>query len=698
MYLSECIEKNKDLFKKKYGNIILPTRIVDKGEKLTVRLESYEGPNAAFAITHNSFSDDALAEPIHIELHEENGKYVTELEIEFSEAGNTKLELWCGADDNPIKLEDGNVVSYFRDGGRIMRQVAVLDKGYAAVIPWMGSNVPVIDREIHRFDLPGDFWLGIDIGDGYDDSNIKNIAKIVNGAHLYGDRPAVMFSAGNLLPGYEGGGSVFQLDYETQKNGLTKIHELLKQMGIDNPELFACYTPDARTMEILESLGIKGLTSLCVWQNWQDGGDKHGWKINHTGAANQPFYPSDDDFRKNGEKRKLMCFSMGSSSCNRNYSIMAYDGCASNVSQGQRYKNNRVEHFQVQRFYDAFDSFLDAAKNSDELVTVTMAIEAFRGFADWNAVNEMAVRHAVRKAAKEKIVFASAADIAEYHIRKGMDMQRAYFFQFDNYYGQGCCEMPGHVADRIEADDPEYLAVIKRGSMRPMFFFDYTEEWSNEIYKSAGRNKFGLVNPDKNDPSDWDPAQVESRDIRFSSQWEGDTLIVRAESDTPKKRMVTGVFDIPFAKDFTFTVDKKDAKAVKIFDTRGDNVHFFIDMGALSVGMNEVRISVSGERRTPDNYVLELGRMGVMLFGDHAYLRSLDREGAVSVKMNAPDSAYIIFPSGKKLRAQDGMLEFTLNTEWFDECPVLYGYDREALAKAKVETADLGPTKCPRWF
>ena len=53
MTLSEKTEINKQLFEKKYGDIILPTRIVDKGEKMTVRFESYEGENAALVITHN---------------------------------------------------------------------------------------------------------------------------------------------------------------------------------------------------------------------------------------------------------------------------------------------------------------------------------------------------------------------------------------------------------------------------------------------------------------------------------------------------------------------------------------------------------------------------------------------------------------------------------------------------------------------
>ncbi|MBQ9545322.1 MAG: hypothetical protein IJV00_09365, partial [Clostridia bacterium] len=677
-----------------YGEIILPTRIVDRGEKMTVKLKSFEGKNAALVVTHNCFSETAIPEPTKIELHREGDIYAGEVEIEFNEPGNTKIEFWCGSGRQTRTSPDGtSSYEIWDDVGRITRQVAVLDGGYSAVIPWIGCNVPTVGEEIHRFDLPGDFWFPIDLSDDWENRDIGSIAKIVRGAHLYGDRPAVIFDAKTLVPGRKQE-SVFELDHETQKNGIEKLIELVKQTGIE-PELFACYTPDCKTIEILEKNGIRGLTSLCVWQNWQDNG-ADGWKINHSGAPNQPFYPSDDDFRKNGKQRNIMCFSMGNASCNRNYSVMAYDGCPSNASVRQRYRENRAEHFHIQRFYDAFDGFIAAAKHSNELLSVTLAIEAFRGFADWNAVNETAVRYVVKKASREKIVFCSAADIAEYHIRKNMDMQRAYFFQFDNYFGEVCGNMTGHAADRIEADTPEYLAVIKRGSLRPMFFFDYTVKWENGLFKNAGRDRFGLVNPDTHDPSEWDPAQVESRDVEFDSFWDGDTLTVSANSGTPKKRMVTGVFDVPFAKDFEFSVDKPDAEAVKIFDTRGDNVHLFIDMGALGAGENELRITFKGKRRTPDKYVYTFGGLEVMLFGDHAYLRSLDNEEGIEVKMDAPDGAYLFFPDGKKSYAKDGKLEFTLNTDWSDECPVLYGFDRALFEKAKIETKNLGPTGIAR--
>ena len=88
-----------------------------------------------------------------------------------------------------------------------------------------------------------------------------------------------------------------------------------------------------------------------------------------------------------------------------------------------------------------------------------------------------------------------------------------------------------------------------------------------------------------------------------------------------------------------------------------------------------------------------------MWFGNHAYLRSSDREGAIGVTLPAPDGAYIKLISGEKVYAHDGVLNFTVNTAWFEESPTLYGYPKDEFAKA-IESAKVeykGKTTCSRW-
>ena len=58
--------------------------------------------------------------------------------------------------DNVYYVGNRNVSSHLFDTGE---GLLLLDTGYMAVIPWVGANTPYLDEELHRFDLPGDYWV-----------------------------------------------------------------------------------------------------------------------------------------------------------------------------------------------------------------------------------------------------------------------------------------------------------------------------------------------------------------------------------------------------------------------------------------------------------------------------------------------------------------------------------------------------------
>ncbi len=673
--LKKYIAENPDALTRKQGDLLVPKRLVDKGTKMTVKLISYAGNNAAFIVTKNCFSDTAVPEPYYIDLKDDGYAHTQEITLTFDTPGNTKLEFWVG-------------------GERIVRQIAVLDKGYLAVIPWVGSNYPSIDEEIHRFDIAGDYWFDNPQVESNPETTVEKSRFLSRNAHKYGDRAACFINGRTIMPDSETD-SMFELDYESQRRGLHQIGKQMEILGFHKMELVASYTPDAVSIGILEDMGVKGLTSLCAWQNWQDG----GWKINHCGVSNQPYYPADEDFRRAGKKRDIMCFTMGSASCNRNYSIMVLDGCPSNILPGERYFDNRAIHYNIQRFYNIFDGYIADAKNNDNLLTVTIALESFCGFMDWHAVNDMSVKYMVKKAATEKIVFTSAADVADYHKEKNMDLQEAYFWQPDYYYGYHNGEMPGRVADRIEAVTPEYLAVVRRGYSLPMYYYDYTTEWDPTEVDTATWNKFGHINPDHNLPSQCVPRQVYTEDMELKTEICGDTIKINIYSETPKKKMVAGVFDIPFEADFETSCSKTDLKTKKVSDLWTGNTHLFVDLGSLDTGETHIEIKICGTPRTPLSVESTKDLLGVMWFGERAYLRCLDGDSAIRITVDAPSSAYILLHNGKKVYPANGKLDCIINEEWFNEAPLLEGYPRadfeKALSRAVIEK--IGDTKVSRY-
>ena len=672
--LESYIQENPDVLPKHGGELIVPLRIADVGDKTTIRIICYGNKNAALSITKNCYSHNAETEQIEIKWIKDGENYYSDIELNLDVAGNTKLEYWANLE-------------------KIVRQIAVLDKGYMAVIPWIGTNKPFMDEAIHRFDLPGDYWFYAPrISEP--EETIKSYLPFIKNSRRYGDRTVPFVNAGLIIPQAETD-TLFELDRESQERGFAQIKRQMEIMGYSDMELIASYTPDAVTMNILNNLGVKGLTSLCAWQNWHDG----GWEINHCGVSNQPYYPADDDFRRSDiNKSGLMCFTMGSSSCNRNYSIMALDSCPSNAVPGERYLENHVVNQGVHRFFDTFDGYIADSKNNDSLITVTVAIEAFRGRMDWTAANEAAIRHIIKRAATEKIVFVSAADISDYHNRKKLSMQEAYYFQPDYYYGYGNGTMPSRIDDRIEAITSEYLAVVRRSSMLPMYFYDYTTAWLDNK-EGPERNEFGQIDPEEHNASECVPQQVYREDMKITSEIVEDTIRITVSSHTAKNKMVTGIFDVPYESDFATIVNKPDVNLKKINDAWTGNTHLFIDLGAIEKGETIIEIKIDGRHRMPVSAEYIKDGFAAMWFGDHAYLRSCNRECALYVEMNATDGAYLKLISGEKIYEKNGVLAFSVNTAWFDEAPTLYNFPRDEFAKsiktAKVEC--LGKTSCSRW-
>lgn len=656
------------------GEIMLSERLVDRGASLRIKLICYGSDNAALAVTHDCFSQDSDPEQIPLHFEKRGDDYYAEIDLAFDIPGNTRIEYWANRE-------------------KLIRQVAVLDTGYMAVIPWVGANKPYLGEEIHRFDIPGDYWATPAFLDDPAET-IRGFGDYLYGNRRYGDR-LVSFANGKTFVPNAATDCLFDLPRDVQKKGFQQLREMMELLGCSPMELVASYTPGHDTLEILEELGVKGLTSLCAWQNWMDG----GWKINHCGVANQPYYPASDDFRRAGELRDILCFTMGNATCNRNYSIMALDGCPTNVVPGERYLDHRVVNQQVQRFYDVFDGYIADAKNNSELLTITVALEAFRGFMDWTATNEAAVRYMVKRAAQEKIVFTSAADVADYHKKRKKPMQKGYFFQPDFYYGYHNGTLPGRVDDRIEADTPQYLAVVRRDSALPMYFYDYTKPWENDLFEDTERNVFGLVNPDEHKPSECCPKQVFTEDMQIETSWNGGHLQIQIRSENQKERMIIGVFDVPYAQDAEITFDKADLTFQKIRDPFTGNLHLFIDLGSLEAGETLINGYVAGAKREPVQAEILKDGFGAMYFGDHAYLRSVDRDAAISVDICAPDGAFLRLVSGDKIFAKDGALHFSVNTHWADEAPILYGYPKDLLEKniPNAKICVTGETTCSRW-
>lgn len=344
-------------------------------------------------------------------------------------------------------------------------------------------------------------------------------------------------------------------------------------------------------------------------------------------------------------------------------------------------------HYNIQRFYDTFEGYIEDSKNNETLLTVTIALENFLGFEDWRATNELAINYIVKRAATEKIVFTSAADIADYYKTQDIPFQQAYYFQPDYYYGYHTQDLPGKVDDRIEAVTAEYLAVVRRGHGLPMYFYDYTEPWNNSNFENIERSSWGGVNPDICDHRESQPTQVDRSDMSINSCFKDNTIVIDIHSESIKKRMVTGVFDIPYEYDCVVTADKSDVKIKKIQDHWTKNTHLFVDLGKIDLGDSKVEIKICGQPRNVINAETVHDSIAVMWFDDHGYIRILDKSKAVKVRIKAPTDAFVQSINGVRQYTENGVLSFIVNSSWDNESLILKNYPRE-LFETSLMSAD----------
>ena len=238
------------------GEIQISQRLVDLGDTLRIGLICYGSDNAALTVTHDCFSPDSEPEQIPLHFEKRGDDYYTEVELILDTPGNTRIEYWANSE-------------------KLIRQIAVLDAGYMAVIPWVGANRPYFGEEIHRYDIPGDYWAT----PGFSEDPavaIRSFSNFLQGNRRYGDR-LISFANGKTFVPDSGTDCLFDIPRQIQEKGFRQLQEMMKLLGCGPMELVASYTPGHDTLEILEELGVKGLTSLCVWQNWRDG-DENGWK------------------------------------------------------------------------------------------------------------------------------------------------------------------------------------------------------------------------------------------------------------------------------------------------------------------------------------------------------------------------------------------------------------------------------------
>lgn len=583
-------------------------------------------------------------------------------------------------------------------GHRISRSFAVVAGPKLVVTIWVGSNRPLIDDEIHQYDLAGDTWVGDgwSVGDKTPMQLVDYLEAYARRAWQYGDCLTPVVNASFILPGIRNS-NLFKLPIDVQRRGLAQVQRAWRLLGLGALDIIASYTIGHATVGVLKELGVKIVNSLCTWQNVRDGLNSDAWLINHVGMPNAPYYVADDDFRKVPPGRsELMAFSMGTTSNTRMYDFFAHDGCVTNTMPSQRYAGNNAISANIDRFFTVADSWLHDVVNNDKPLPVTVALENFVGSPDWQQANREAVDYLVRRAGEGRLVFAGALAVAEYYQRHYAKQPRNVFFQHDALCGMSNGYKPVHLPDRIETSDERFHSLHLKGQPLPQLLWDYTCPWNNPEWDDQIplRNLCHHVLPEAiaadKVPDAGVPRQADLRGVeagvRVTKGARGVTVNIAISLPKAVATVPVALWDLPL-KEIKSWPAELDVLPVR--DGWTGAMHAIVVLKDMTAGRHEVTLDITGPQGSAEPVEFESGPVAARMFrlaeGTRTYLWHSENTHPCKVAIKVPPDAYIRYNDGSESRPDEaGQLWAELDDVWRKESPSLLGATLDAMGGQAV--------------
>lgn len=435
------------------------------------------------------------------------------------------------------------------------------------------------------------------------------------------------------------------------------------------------------------------LDSLVQWQNWRDGGDDNAWLINQWGAPTLPYYVADDDFRKVAPGRAIVAFTQATTSSVRMYYINTLEG-QPQLSFLRRRSQDMGETSNIDRFQTTVDLWLAEAAHQVEPLFVSVGLENFVDSSDWNEANKRGVHYLRGQARNKRLVFASAADIADYYQRHYAQQPEHWLVWPDVYAGFVAGYKPRQVPDRIELSNAQFHSLHEEGQTLPRCLWDFRRPWSEPVWddQAAIRQKFGLVNPDLLTADNCVPKMVNLEGVRADVQLrpKNGEVEIAVAVDTPRPLPVLPVaaWRVPLAPDGLRTIAASaGARYITTVDGSTGNTHGVVVCEAVPQGRSTWTVRLQGQPRQTLNPCVQIGPhvRGRMFLRDgvgHIYLwlaETSTSSGVLTIRVPPGRNVSIHNNDGQTQEPVGGQLTVVLDRDWRHESPLVIGLTAEEL-------------------
>ena len=682
--------------------------LVKPGEKVRVTFRC-TGPlpqlcEARVEPDYLSASPGAL-QPLALRWRERGGTHEAVVELNPDRCGNWRI-VWQAGEET------------------LSRVFAVADRGYAVCRFLITSDrllrktdpAPAAHDAVHDAGLAADYWMSSPLG-SQPESAARNFRKYAEFHHRWGDGFMPLCNAEWLFPGCPDT-NLFRFDDDLQREGLRQAARAWELLGLGPLQVLASYTFGHSTPQLARSVGVKMIDSLVQWQNWRDGGDDNAWLINQWGAPTVPYYVADDDYRKVARGRSIVAFTQATTSSARIYYINMLEGQPQlNDMRRRHYRSpqtngDMAETHNMHRFENTVDLWLSEAVYQQEPMFLSVGLENFVDSADWNEANRRGVRYFCGQAKNRRVVFAQAADIADFYQRHYRQQPENWFFWPDMYAGLLAGHKPRQVPDRIELSNSKFHALHEDGAALPRFLWDYTRPWDEPVWddQRAIRQKFGLVTPELLNATNCVPRMVDLAGVTATVALEphpqgGFAVQVRVDTPRALDALPLGVWRVPLkAGSCEAQGLPKGARFIPIVDGSTDNLHGVFVCGRLRKGSHAWMFRLHGEARQPLEPGFRVGdevrgRCFYRASGPTAYVWLADgcqRTGTLVLRVPSGRPVKAHYNDGQIAEPKDGVLRVTLGQGWQYESPMVSGLTAAEIQAAAEFQADTEREKTGR--
>ena len=499
-----------------------------------------------------------------------------------------------------------------------------------------------------------------------------------------------------------------------QEAVLAAILEVGEGMGFERERVsFFGYEIGSATVRLARKLGLTSFAAFCSYANFADGGV---WLINHGARPLQPYFASNEDFRKPAPRSKDAIVMINQFSKHAmpqwEYFLGALDISTLNDAtggfvSGDRCGRKEVDDIYLSRVVDVVEGELQLQASRKTPFFFDFDQQDFRDKEGTNTrANALFIDYLVRRAREgANIVFCQQRGEIEYYQRhyaeipETVDYEPNYQCGTKAYASITTAAMPVDYTDVMEIESSRHTAWFKKNEgMLPAYHWDYTKPWN---YPDWGNFELPRYRGSRNLRCDTDdrykiaPLITDIRKMkvtRVEKEQDG-ALEVTVTLDTPVAltKFPLGLWDIPRewkAGEGWWKVSGTD-RFVPIRAPYTGNLNGILEVDA-KPGKNEYRLTIITPKRVPQSQDILLKTVHAKVFTRDnqtmAYIWPM-QPWETSFELTVPEGKsvqYYAAPKGERVDLPPGKHRLTINKESWSR---IVGLDLETLRSGIKEDA-----------